>query len=393
MNIAIVTHWRFPTDIEIRVRKIGRSLSDKGHNVFVLAKELNIDDARNCDYCNIQGFGYFSAWPILNRLLSMPIPLNILWTFWIVQVGKKERLDCIIARDLRLALPAIFAAKLLQIPIILDYGENFPAMYKSSGKQQIRHYITRNVRFAATLERTCARWAGHVWVVVEENRDRLVEMGISRTKITVLSNTPELSGIMREKAVSSFCSRSNDCFRMIFVGVVTVNRGLDLILRSIHYMLEKEGGIEFLVVGDGNDRPRLERLATSLGIGHSVNFVGWIGSEDVPNLIHKSDVGLIPHSINEHIQTTIPNKLFDYMMAGIPVVSADIRPIRRVLETEGCGLTIPDDPKEVARIILELKASPELRARMGENGRKAIQRKYNWAEESKEIFQTIGRLT
>ena len=82
------------------------------------------------------------------------------------------------------------------------------------------------------------------------------------------------------------------------------------------------------------------------------------------------------------------------MAAGIPVVATDMAPTRRVIEEVGCGRIIPrgSTPREVARILLELRDASEARAAMGARGQRAIVTKYNWESEFVGALRTIQDL-
>lgn len=390
-NIGIVTQLIYPHDREIRAKKIAAALNRGKHNVFIICqkgKHQNLN--KKADYAIVHRFGYFSDFFALNHLLSIPLPINLFWVLWIFQVGKQEKLNLLIVRDLRLALPTIIVAKVLKLPVVLDYGENFPAHAKILGKHKLSDYIVRNKILISFLERVCAGFADYIWVVVEENRQRLINVGIDKNKIAVISNVPEIS---RSKTNNQLLSRKpSSCFRMIYVGLLDSFRDLSLILHSLRYILKKDDNIDMLIVGDGEERYKLESLTQTLKMESIVKFTGWVKPEHLPEFIKRSDVGLIPHKLNELTQTTIPNKFFDYMMAGLPVLATDMEPVRRIIEKEQCGLIIPNDPKEVANIIFRLKASPALLAEMGSNGKKAVFERYNWHIESNKILKTIDGL-
>jgi glycosyltransferase involved in cell wall biosynthesis len=78
-----------------------------------------------------------------------------------------------------------------------------------------------------------------------------------------------------------------------------------------------------------------------------------------------------------------PNKLFEAMMFGVPVITNVCRDI--VVEAE-CGLIVNYDAKEVKRAILRFKNDPLLRKKLGMNGRQAFERKYNWATMEKRLI-------
>jgi glycosyltransferase involved in cell wall biosynthesis len=77
----------------------------------------------------------------------------------------------------------------------------------------------------------------------------------------------------------------------------------------------------------------------------------------------------------------LPNKLFDYMLCGLPVVASDFPEIRKVVGEAGCGVLVdPTDPDAIAEAIIYLLEHPDEARKMGENGRRAVEERYNWGE-------------
>ena len=88
-------------------------------------------------------------------------------------------------------MPAIVTARILGLSMIADLSENYPALATIEGKNRLQDVFTRTRALEAFFEKWTARLADHVWVVVEENRDRLInDVGIDPEKITVVSNVP-----------------------------------------------------------------------------------------------------------------------------------------------------------------------------------------------------------
>jgi len=395
VKIGIVIQYSYPLDKEIRTRKMARAFSQKNNEVFLLCP----NDGQQVAVENIERegkvyrFGRFGRGTTLSKITSSPVPLNGLWTPWIVRVAKRNALDVLVIRNLRLAPQALIAAKHLRLPTILDLPENFPAITEIYGKQAWHHHVTRNRRFISILERVCISFANHLWVVCEENRNRLITLGVLPAKISVVRNTPELNGVADASQLPRHLPRPvADRFQMVYWGIVTRFRGLELVLRAMPYILAETQGIKFVILGDGLDRPRLQALARSLDVQHNVHFAGWVSPEEGVNALRHYDLGLIPHEINEWAETTIPNKLFDYMQAGLPVLSTDTKPIRRIVEETGCGVVTPQDPEKFARAVLRLKASPSRCSQMGQFGREAVLRKYNWAIDAHKALEILDQL-
>jgi len=101
-------------------------------------------------------------------------------------------------------------------------------------------------------------------------------------------------------------------------------------------------------------------------------------------------VCLIPHLISEHTNTTLPNKLFDYMACGKPIVSSRLKPIERILMKENCGIVLKENtPEEFANVILGLYNNYKLCRELGKNGKKAFLHKYNWEIDGKTFIDCI----
>jgi glycosyltransferase involved in cell wall biosynthesis len=84
----------------------------------------------------------------------------------------------------------------------------------------------------------------------------------------------------------------------------------------------------------------------------------------------------------------LPNKLFDYMLVGLPVVASDFPLYQEVVESNRCGLTVdPTRPEEIARALEYLIEHPREAQQMGANGRQAVLETYNWEKESRRLLQ------
>jgi glycosyltransferase involved in cell wall biosynthesis len=82
-----------------------------------------------------------------------------------------------------------------------------------------------------------------------------------------------------------------------------------------------------------------------------------------------------------------PNKMFEYMSAGLPLIASDFPLWREIVEGNDCGVCVdPADPAAIAEAIDRLVENPDLARRMGENGQRAVHERYNWAIEEKKLL-------
>src|SRR5438445_13446911 len=106
-------------------------------------------------------------------------------------------------------------------------------------------------------------------------------------------------------------------------------------------------------------------------------------------MVARCDIGVIPQYVTAHTDSTISNKLFDYMLVGLPVVASDARPTARIVRSEECGEIFLDrDVTDMARCIRALQ-DPETRRDTGLRGQTAIHQRYNWSCDSWTLVQTL----
>lgn len=190
-----------------------------------------------------------------------------------------------------------------------------------------------------------------------------------------------------ETGQSDWSKRQN---RVCYVGVLSAIRGIKEMVNAMS--LIKNG--TRLAVGGTFSEIDFEREVRS-GPGWSfVDYPGLLSRQAVKELFRDSISGIViflplPNHINSQ-----PNKLFEYMSAGIPVIASDFPLWRRIVEENNCGICVdPKIPQEIADAIDFLVSHPEEAGVMGENGRKAVISKYNWSLEEKKLLDLYARLS
>jgi glycosyltransferase involved in cell wall biosynthesis len=374
MHVAFVSQFVYPHDWETRLTKSAASLLKAGHRVTVFSKaEKTSKIVEEVDGMTVR------------RLRANTLPLNPRWFLWLARMFKEHKADVAIVRNLRLAPASILAGRLAGIPVIMDLGENHPAHVEALGKRHIGHYIMRSRRLVGALERWCVGRADEVWVVAEANRQRLASVVRDGTKIRLIRNMPELDGVPEPGARSP---ARRDRLRLVYLGILDNLRGLEMLLHA----LALSPDAELVLVGDGSELPMLEALADELGLEERVMYRGWVSGPRRFDELRAADVGVIPHRVTTLTQTTEPNKLFDYMLCGLPVLSTPLEPVRAVVEEVGCGVIAAATPEGFAAAIARLARDPAERAAMGERGRRAVLDRYNWERESRQVLAGVAEL-
>jgi len=378
MRVAILNQREYPQLWEVLTERVRATLAAAGHHAFVLCREPGPSPNGGADPAEIVPMIPATA-GFWSRLAATAFPLNPWWVVWLRRQIRAQRIDVLIVRDLRLALPAVLAARGAGIPVILYYAENYAGMVRAYGKQRLAHWLIRQPRLVAALEFWCARRADRVWVVAEENAERLRRAGVRPEGISVIHNVPATNGA----ALPRF--RQPDAvstpLHVLFIGQVNEMRCLDRVLEGLAQLDPAERSqLKLVIFGEGDELPKLRQLADTLGVQRAVEFAGWRTLPEIARRVQGHPcVGIVPAHVNELTHTTLPNKLFDYMAMELPVLVTNARPLQRIVEAERCGWATADTASDIARGLRELTRTSldELRA-MASRGYQASQHRYNW---------------
>lgn len=147
-----------------------------------------------------------------------------------------------------------------------------------------------------------------------------------------------------------------------------------------------------LVLAGKFNTAALERRVRSLPGWQSVDYRGFVGREEVAEILNRSRAGLCTLLPTITHLDSYPVKLFEYMAAGLPVIISDFPLWRDLVEKHDCALFVdPASPDEIAKAISWVLTHPERAEAMGRNGRKAIETEFNWQTESENLVAFYNR--
>lgn len=389
MNIFIIYKEDYPWDV--RVEKIAKTLHKQGNAVSIISSNRS----QNCteekiDDLNIKRLPNTSSWPkIIQQLVNLPLWFNPFWIYTILKSMKGLPDRVIIIRDLPLMLTGIICGRILKAKVIFDMAECYPEMYASGTNKTLATKIAKNKTLALIYEKFCVKYSDLIWVMIEESRDRLIKMGVNPNKISIVSNTPP-----PEKHKNLPRNHTGESLHILYVGFVTEIRGLDLLVNAVHEFKKKHPNAEIQadIVGVGSATEHIQDLIHQHKLHEYVRVHGWLEYEEITKLFEIANVGALTYQVCPHWNHTIPNKIFDYMIEGLPVLATEVVPISRILIDTQSGLVGKDRyPEDIANKLSMLMDS-ELRNKLGSNGQKAIRDQYNWSIEEQRIKDDIDRL-
>jgi len=395
MRIGMMMKWKIPPP-NVRVQNEARTLMTAGHKVYFLI-EGRPGEAReeSMNGLNVvRGVRMSVPREIWHRYTFNFTYRDPLWTKAIDRFVREHSIDVLHVNDLPLLKEGILAGKRLGLPVVADLHENYPAGLQVWYTNRLKKATIYEHGRWARYEREALRAVDAIVVVIEEARDRLVELGISAEKISVVPNTvPAQSGEI--PIDSGIVERYRDRFVVSYIGGFAPHRGLDTVIRALPLAREHVPNLKLVLVGGGNVgyRKRLEALARELRCDDLVEMTGWKPQESIWSYIEASAVCLVPHARNPHTDTTIPNKIFQYMLRGKPVIVSDCPPLARIARDTGGGLIFRwDDPASLAGRIVELYRGEDARRRMAEAGRASVLNRYTWEKTSEPLIELYRRL-
>jgi glycosyltransferase involved in cell wall biosynthesis len=392
MRIGFVWQCVYPWDV--RLEKILDACVEGGHSVCLVSKGrrdlAKSETVRQTDVVRVMPDSKrLQGWPA--KLITYPLFFNPAWMSALLKTFKKNAVDMIIVRDLPLGMLAAWVGQKLKRPVIMDMAENYPAALMAYQNPVYKPFLAGNAWLPKKYEARVLRKLAHVFVVAEEQRQRLVKTGVDPDKITLIGNTP-VDSFIRSTASSNGHHPKPNAVDLLYVGKIDVHRGVDLMIRALEGLRQEFPSLRLTLVGDGKSTANLVQLAKDLGVADKVNFPGWVDWTGIAEYIRKSTVCLIPHRRSEHTDTTLPNKLFDYMALSKPVIASDCEPLRRIIEREDCGLVFKSgDVESLKDAIRNMLRDPDL-DKKGANGRRAIEQEYNWMLDKTKLLDTIRQV-
>lgn len=202
--------------------------------------------------------------------------------------------------------------------------------------------------------------------------NRFKDVGCNSTAINNFPLASEIRQITTQK------KRIN---RICFLGGISLARGV----REIIAALESLDVV--LTLAGPFDSPETEKVLSMLPGWSKVDYRGNISRKLVMEIMSESMIGMICYLPEPNHVNAYPNKLFEYMSAGLPVVASDFPLWREIVEGNKCGICVdPTSPVEIARAVNQLISDLDGASVMGENGRKAVATMYNWNSEEKKLL-------
>lgn len=309
---------------------------------------------------------------------------RFLRAFTVFQMAKKTNADLYHFHDPELLPVGVLLRIFTRKPVIFDVHEHYPNAIMS--KKYLKKWIKHPVRVVYELiEKISLPILSGVIYTTEEVGERYQRYTSCKIENYPLPDMfpPIKSGYKEEDYI-------------LYLGGITPIRGIEELVVGFAHAAKLKPEAKLVFVGSFEStafEKKIHELVFENGLEDKVVFKGKVPFEKIEEHLAKASIGIIPYLPVPNHLVCLPNKLFEYMAAGVAVIASDFPHYRKVVESSNSGLMInPERPQSIAKAILTLLEDPEQVRELGESGKEAFAEKYNWDIEEKKLLAFYKKL-
>ncbi|MBG0859775.1 MAG: glycosyltransferase [Bacteroidales bacterium] len=284
-----------------------------------------------------------------------------------------HKYDLYVANDLDTLLPNFLVSKLKTKVLVYDSHEYFTGLPELNGRPIVR-------RIWKAVERMIFPNLKHVMTVSSMIAEQYFkEYGI---KPSVVRNCSENSSDIRAFSRKELGIEENSLL-LIFQGSgINIDKGGEELIDAVR-MTEQ---VSLLIVGSGDKILSLKQRAGVLHMTDRIRFIPKVPWQELMRYTRSADAGLsLEKDTNLNYRFSLPNKLFDYISAGIPVVAGNLPEISRIITENNCGIIIPSvTPEEISKAIVTLRDDRVLLNKLKQNAVTASE-SLSWEKEKEKV--------
>jgi glycosyltransferase involved in cell wall biosynthesis len=380
-----------PVPFDRRVWSIATTLRGAGYTVSIICPKGRGYEASEEEIDGIHIFRH--SLPIEARGAAaylIEYPAALFWEFVLsLKVARRPGFDVIHAcnpPDL-IFLIALFYKIFGRKRFLFDHHDVNPELYEA--KFGRRDLVWRLLLLA---ERLTFRTADVSLATNESYRRVAIDRGRMRPdRVFVVRSGP---AIERVRAVPPNPKWRNGRRHMVgYVGVISQSEGLDLLLKSVEYIVRqrKRDDVQFVVVGRGPDFQAIVAMAEEMQLTDWVTFPGRVDDATLFEILSTADVCVNPDRVTAMNDMSTMNKIMEYMALGKAIVQFDVAEGRYSAQ-QASLYAAANDPIDFGDKIIELIDNPDQRARMGEFGRRRLQDVLAWHHQVPTLHQAYDTL-
>ncbi|CAN5520485.1 glycosyltransferase [soil metagenome] len=374
MSVRVILSVTSDLVTDQRVHRAAQTLASNDYDVIVVGRKLNNSkDVPDRKYQTQRFHLWFEKGPLFYASYNFRL-------FWFLLFSKA---DILLSNDLDTLLPNFLVSKLKALPLVYDSHEYFTGVPELEGRpitkniwKKIEKFILPSLKNAYTVNYSIAGLYSK-------------EYG---TTFHVIRNLPELSteNLPDRQTLRKQLSLPLDKKIIILQGAgINIQRGAEEAVASMNHL----DNVLLLIIGGGDVIPALKETVQKQQLQDQVQFVDKLPASELRLYTHAADIGLsLDKDTNLNYRFSLPNKIFDYIHAGIPVLASNLPEVSKIILDYNVGLICPShDPKEIATCIQRMLTDENLQQTWKTSLKKAAE-ELNWNSEKSQLLSIFSHL-
>jgi glycosyltransferase involved in cell wall biosynthesis len=295
---------------------------------------------------------------------------------------RKDRIDLVYTRHALLDIGTSLAARRQRVPVVLEVNTAYsaPSVTQFEPLQLLsmaRGVERRALRSATVIVAVSTPLAGYLQQLAGPGLPILtLPNGVNPRRFD--PDTTDRCEVRRRYGLQ-------DRFVVGWAGVLRRWHGVEILLDALVLVPDAY----LLLIGDGPDRPLIEKLAGERGLSDRVTITGRVRHQDMPLYLAAIDVAV---AAADQTGFASPMKVVEYMAMGRPVVAPRLQNLRDLLEDDRTALFFtPGDAGDLARAIKALQRAPQLRERLSRAARATVVERRNWRRNAEAVLEAVAR--
>ena len=311
-----------------RVHKVAVSLQKMGFEPVLIGRLLPESHSVEREYQTRRMKLLFRTGPIFY------LEYNLRLFFWLL----KTRIDLFVANDLD-TLPANYlASRIKHKPLVYDSHEYFTEVPELIGRPVVRAIWT-------WIEKLLVPRVDAAYTVCDSIAE--VYHDLYKVDFKVIRNLPVRN--QTEVSSSETVHKPESVKIILYQGSLNLGRGIEATIRAIQYI----EAAELWLAGEGDLTAQLKQMVTELNLDSKVKFLGRLPLDQLHRVTQNADLGIsLEEDLGLNYRFVLPNKLFDYIQAGVPVLVSNLPEMRKIVEKYQIGaISDTHQRKELAEVI------------------------------------------
>lgn len=350
---------------------ISQKLIEIGHEVIMLTSRNNMEKSR--EEISVDGISviylkvrYDQEMGLFNRLISF---VSFMTKTIVIVFKSRQKYNKIYATStpLTVGIPAIVAKIFLNKPYIFEVRDLWPEVPIQMGA--IKNKLI--IKILKKLEKTIYKYAESIIALSPGMYDGVLSTGVNKEKVTMIPNMAKPNEFYprdKNKSIIDEFRIIEDQINIIYFGAIGKSNGLIEFLKKFKELKPNE--FRLIIAGEGSEKSVLQKYITDNNITN-VELVGSYAMKKISDLVNCCDISLVSFSDIKILYTNSPNKLFDSLSAGKPIIVNSAGWTKDLVEKNKCGFYYdPKNKKSFDLIFEQIKLDRKNLENMGRNSRK-----------------------